>query len=100
MKGDLVARRRLHVPVETVVDDIKLTTNKPLEEWLCGPLKGCLPGFKPVQFFGLIFPVFKAVRQRPLKELVVVVKAFRLHVSGDIGVVDNIVRGRENTLFD
>ena len=73
----------MHMPIQAIVDDIKLSTRKPLEVRLVRPLKGGLPGFKPVQFLCLIIPILKAMRQRPLVKVLVILEALGLHVEVD-----------------
>src|SRR5882762_1827082 len=68
IEGNLVADRSVHMAIETVVDDVKLSPRKPFEEWLICPFECSMPGFKPMEFFSHIVPELGSVLQRPLIE--------------------------------
>jgi hypothetical protein len=87
------------MPVQAVVHNVALSAHKPFEERLIRPLKGGLPGFKPVKLLCEIIPELKSVLQRPLVELLVVLEAFRLHVGKDICIPDDIAGRCEKTFF-
>lgn len=87
------------MPVQAVEHNIALSAHKPFEEWLICPLKGGLPGFKPVKFLCEIIPELKSVLQRPSVELLVVLEAFRLHIGEDIRIPDTVAGRYEKPFF-
>src|SRR5260370_32507220 len=88
------------MPVKTVVNDVELAIDKPVEERLFGPCESCLPGFKPVQLLRHVFPKLVAVSQRPSIKVLVVIKTFGLHVSGNISIFYDVFGWYKNTVLD
>ena len=87
------------MPVEAVVDDVEFAAREPLKVGFRGPLKGGLPGFEPVKFFGEVIPEFVTMFQRPRVECLVDIEPFGLHICRDIGICNSVRRWWENTFF-
>ncbi len=99
IESDFVAGGRVHIPVEAVVRNIEFPIGEPLEEGLVGPFERLVPGLEPVQFLRHIFPELEAVVQGPLEKRLVVVKALRLHVGGDVRLLHHLGWGGEHAFL-